>query len=358
MDSVSNKNSGCLLDVQNLKTYYYGNSSFIRSVDGVSFSLGRNETLGIAGESGSGKTQTALSIMGLNSGAPGIIDGEIWFNSFNILENLNEYCNITKNNGTLIIEKDFHDWAKLHESRLKNIRGEKFAMIFQEPKSSLSPYFSIEEHFRETIAARYGKQQSKSYKDLVIPMLKKLLFKSPDNILANYPHHLSGGESQRIMIALALLGNPELLIADEPTTLLDSVIQYCVIELIDTIIKENKLSLLFITHNLAILKRLVNNVVIMFSGKIVEQGPTSIVLNKNEHHHKYTELLLDAADENGDYKLPPELETKKNHQGCRYYYRCSRKDKLSADQKKKCKTEEPILTKINNNHSIACWILE
>lgn len=358
--------SGEILTVQDLKTYYHKNGSFVRAVDGVSFTVRHHATVGLAGESGSGKTQTALSVMGLTEGSPGVISGQAWVDEVNVLEGLHRYCRCTTQKGQLHVVKDTAKFKKLQERRLRDIRGDKVAMVFQEPKSSLSPYFSVGEQLRETLAARYGREVGKNYQEQMIPLLERMQFAAPQQILQKYPHQLSGGESQRVMLALALIGHPKLLIADEPTTLLDVAIEYRILELLASLLEEKKIALLLITHNLAILKHYVDDVVVMFAGKVIEQGPTANVINGSAAvRHPYTEVLMSAAASLGlkestqTEALSPQRElTSKGTRGCCYYSRCRLKDKLDPAKRARCGNEEPPLFKVGETHYISCWEME
>lgn len=354
-----------ILAVQNLRTYYAKNGVWVRAVDGVSFSVPKHATVGIAGESGSGKTQTALSIMGLVEGAPGIVEGEIRIDDVNVLEGLHRYCEWKTAEGQLTIVKDVGACRKLQETYLAGLRGEKIAMAFQEPKASLSPYFSVGAQLRETAVARHGREGGGRDQESLVSLLARLQFGSPKQILRKYPHELSGGESQRIMLALALLGNPELLIADEPTTLLDAITEYRALELMAEFVREKKSALLLITHNLAVLNRFVDHVIIMFAGKVIEQGPVAGVINLASHAcHPYTEELLRAAaaldgrSANKNFSGGKAHEAAWRQRGCCFYRRCRLQEGLSEQKRQRCMNEEPPPFKIGEGHYAACWEME
>lgn len=366
MSQPSPKAAGEILTVHDLKTYYHKNGSFVRAVDGVSLSVRHHATVGLAGESGSGKTQTVLSVLGLAEGSPGVIGGQAWIEEVNVLEGLHHHCQCQITNDQLHIVKDVAKFRKMQEQRLQNIRGSKVAMVFQEPKSSLSPYFSVGEQLRETLVARYGRDAAQNYQEQMIPLLERMQFAAPKQILQKYPHELSGGESQRVMLALALIGNPKLLIADEPTTLLDVAIEYHILELLASLLEEKKFALLLITHNLAILKHYVEEVVVMFAGKVIEHGQAAKVINGSaEVRHPYTDVLLNAAASLGmkeaakPVTLGPQRElTSKGTAGCCYYSRCRLKDKLDPVKRSRCNNEEPPLFKVGETHYAACWEME
>lgn len=354
-----------LLSVHDLRTYYHTDAGFVRAVDGVSFDVPRGGSVGIAGESGCGKTQTVLSILGLIDEVPGIVSGQVWVDGENLLDGLEAYCSLEERDDTVTVVKDVDRWRTVHHRRLAQVRGGKVSIVFQEPKSSLIPYLTVGEHLRETMRALDGKDGARAYQATALGLLEKLRFAHPHRILHSYPHELSGGESQRIMLGLALLGRPQLLIADEPTTLLDAATQHGVLHMLTAIVEEMKLALLLITHNLALLHRMVDRVVVMFAGMIVEQGPTGQVIDTApERGHPYTQDLLRAvADPEAprprpQTTLPAVLNPKINRQGCRYYHRCSLKNHLSEAVRARCRHEVPPPSAVEANHTVACWAYE
>ena len=354
-----------ILSVRDLRTYYHTDAGFVRAVDGVSFDVPRGGSVGMAGESGCGKTQTALSILGLIDEAPGIIGGQVWVDGENLLDGLGAYCSLGQRDAMLTVVKDVDRWRAVHRRRLARVRGEKVSMVFQEPKSSLMPYLTVGEHLRETMVALDGKAGAHAHEATALGLLEKLRFAHPHRIFNSYPHELSGGESQRIMLGLALLGRPQLLIADEPTTLLDAVTQRGVLHMLAAVVEEMKLALLLITHNLALLQRMVDRVVVMFAGMIVEQGPTARVIETApERGHPYTQDLLRAVpDLDAPTPLPRTatpvvLNPTINRQGCRYYHRCSLKDRLPETVQARCLHEVPPATTVEAGHSVACWAYE
>ena len=319
----------------------------------------------MAGESGCGKTQTALSILGLIDDVPGIVGGQVRIDGENLLDGLEAHCSVEEQDGTLTVVKDVERWRAMHQRRLAQVRGEKVSMVFQEPKSSLIPYLTVGEHLRETMVALNGKDEAPAHDATALGLLEKLRFAHPHRILHSYPHELSGGESQRVMLGLALLGRPQLLIADEPTTLLDAVTQRGVLHMLAAVVEEMELALLLITHNLALLRRMVDRVVVMFAGMVVEQGPTADVINAaSEHGHPYTQDLLRAVpDLDAPTPLPRTatplvLNPTINRQGCRYYHRCSLKDRLPEAVRARCLHKVPSPFTVEANHTVACWAYE
>jgi oligopeptide/dipeptide ABC transporter ATP-binding protein len=241
-----------LLDVRNLKTYFHVLDGTVPAVDGISFSLGRGQTLGIVGESGSGKSVTALTIMRLLDIPPAeIADGEVWFDGQEIL--------------SMPIE------------RMRKIRGKDMAMIFQEPLTSLNPVFTVGDQIAEQVQL-HMKVSRKAAWDRAIESLTLVGIPSPERRVKQYPHEMSGGMRQRVMIAMALSCEPKLLIADEPSTALDVTIQAQILELLKTIQERTGSALMLITHDLGVVAEMVDNVIVMYAGQIVEQGSVEEVL--------------------------------------------------------------------------------
>jgi ABC-type dipeptide/oligopeptide/nickel transport system ATPase component len=289
-----------VLVVDGLKTYFHQDRQFVRAVDDVSFRVEQGGLFGLAGESGSGKTQTALSVAGLVGGTPGVVAGDVWINGTNVLDELETYCSVDDTQGGLRIRKDVQRWRTHREERMASLRGSTIGMVFQEPRGSLSPYFTVGEQAKETVATHFGPDAATTYEERVRPLLKRMEFGEPGRILSSYPHELSGGQSQRVMLTLALLTEPEMLIADEPTTALDAITERHVLDLFVSVIEERSLALLLITHDLGVMARLVNDVAIMRHGKIVEQGPVSRVMNGAlGERHPYTRQLREAAERSG-----------------------------------------------------------
>ena len=241
-----------LLDVRNLKTHFHVMDGTVPAVDGISFSLPRGETLGIVGDSGSGKSVTALTIMRLLDIPPAeIVEGEIWFDGKEILS--------------------------MPIDRMRRIRGNDMAMIFQEPLTSLNPVFTVGDQIAEQVET-HRKVRRKEAWDRAIQSLKLVGIPSPERRVKQYPHEMSGGMRQRVMIAMALSCEPKLLIADEPTTALDVTIQAQILELLKEIQDRTDSALLLITHDLGVVAEMVENVVVMYAGQIVEEGSVDQVL--------------------------------------------------------------------------------
>ncbi len=255
-----------LLDVRGLRTHFHVMDGIVKAVDGVDFSIGRGQTLGLVGESGCGKSVTALSVMRLIDDPPGrIVDGTVWF--------------------------DGRDLLALGNAEMRDVRGNDIAMIFQEPMTSLNPVFTVGEQIAEAVRLHQhvGKAEAR---DRAIESLRSVGVNAPERRVRQYPHELSGGLRQRVMIAMALSCNPKLLIADEPTTALDVTIQAQILELIKEIQARTGTALLLITHDLGVVAETVQHVAVMYAGVVVEQGTAEQVLL--DPKHPYTQGLLSS----------------------------------------------------------------
>ncbi|HWH37198.1 MAG TPA: ABC transporter ATP-binding protein [Candidatus Limnocylindrales bacterium] len=263
--------SGLLLDVQDLRTYFHVMDGTVRAVDGVSFSIKRGETLGIVGESGCGKSVTALTIMRLLDIPPAeIASGEVLFEGRDILS--------------------------LPEEQMRHLRGNEIAMIFQEPMTSLNPVFTVGNQIAEAVR-QHLRVSKREAMDRAIESLRLVGINFPERRVRQYPHEMSGGMRQRVMIAMALSCEPKLLIADEPTTALDVTIQAQILELIRRIQQDTGTALMLITHDLGVVAEMVHDVVVMYAGRVVEQGTVEEVLL--QPRHPYTEGLLSSIPSKG-----------------------------------------------------------
>lgn len=262
-----------LLEVKNLKTHFFSARGIIRAVDGVSFSIEKGGTLGFVGESGCGKSVTALSILKLIPTPPGkIVSGEI------ILQG--------EKNGESI------DIAKAGEKIVQDIRGRRIAMIFQEPMTALNPVYTIGDQIAESVTTHRKRISKKEVRERVVEMLRLVGVPSPEKRADSYPHELSGGMRQRGMIAMALALEPELLIADEPTTALDVTIQAQILDLLIKLKEDLNMALLLITHDMGVVSETVSEIAVMYCGKIVEKGPAQSIFGNPLH--PYTKGLLNS----------------------------------------------------------------
>jgi oligopeptide/dipeptide ABC transporter ATP-binding protein len=260
-----------LLQVRHLRTHFFTDAGVVKAVEDVSFSLDAGETLAVVGESGSGKSVTSLSIMGLVPNPPGrIVGGEILFRT---------------REGLVV------DLAKLPVKALRKLRGRDIAMIFQEPMTSLDPVFTVGDQIAEAVALHLGMDRSAATKRS-LEMLEFVEIPAAKQRLNEYPHQLSGGMRQRVMIALALSCNPSLLIADEPTTALDVTIQAQILALLDRLQRDIGLGVLFITHNLSVVAEIADRVAVMYSGRVVEEGDVHSLFKRPRH--PYTRGLLEC----------------------------------------------------------------
>ena len=357
-DKDTQPQTSTLLEVDALKTYFSTRNGLIRAVDGVSFSIDAGATLGLAGESGSGKTQTALSIMGLVRDLPGIVAGGIRIKGTDVLEGIEKHISVEPA-GDVSMKKSA-SWRAACERRMATMRGRVVSMVFQEPKSALIPYYTVREHFFESYKTVLRLDHVAEIDARAASLLTQFYFDDPHVTLEQYPHQMSGGETQRIMIALSMIGDPGLLLADEPTTALDAVTQRVVLEQLQAAIERRNMGLILISHNLAILGRLVEFIAIMFGGRIVEYGRTAdIIRNRFGALHPYTRALLSAFRPNqttASTARPASVAgARLNHAGCVYYHRCTLKDTLDARWQQKCLDEPPPPIKVNDVHRVACW---
>jgi peptide/nickel transport system ATP-binding protein len=315
-----------LLEVRNLRTDFHTDYGVFRAVDGVSFSVGRGRSLGIVGESGCGKSVTALSIMGLIPQPPGkIASGEIRFEGSDVL--------------------------KLSAAAMRDLRGNQMAMIFQEPMTSLNPAFTIGDQIAEGLLRHrpVGRQAARRQ---AIEMLQRVRMPSPESRFADYPHHLSGGMRQRAMIAMALVCEPRLLIADEPTTALDVTIQAQILDLMRTLREETGTAIILITHDLGVVAEFADDVIVMYAGRIVEQASVEALFGDPQHPYTIGLLgsipRLDLVQERLatiEGQVPMRLT---NIEGCAFAPRCPFADT-------RCREHAPSLTDVGNGHRAACW---
>ena len=318
-----------ILEIKNLHTYFYTDSGVIKSVDGVDIELREGTTLGIVGESGSGKSVTALSGMGLLMGTTGkVAEGEILFEG--------------------------RDLTKLDDEERRKMRGEKISMIFQEPMTSLNPVMKIGDQITECILMHNNISKQEAW-DKAVEMLKLTGVPRVERMMKEYPFQLSGGQRQRVMIAMALVCKPKILIADEPTTALDVTIQAQILDLMENLKQKTGTSILFITHDLGVVAEVCDDVVVMYSGRVVEKGDVRSIFASPSH--PYTKGLLASIPKLGE--CAEELESipgnvpnpKYMPQGCKFAPRCS----CAFD---KCREEEPGFYDVGEGHMSRCWLCE
>lgn len=314
-----------LLRVENLSTYIYTPAGVVRAVDDVSFEISQDETVGIVGETGSGKSMCAYSILQLIPPAAKIVKGRILFHGA--------------------------DLAKQKEGEVRKLRGDKISIVFQEPFSYLNPLMRVGQQISEVLI-RHDKAENKSAKELVIGLLNQVEMPKPDEVYFSYPHQLSGGMQQRILIAMAIACKPELIVADEPTTALDVTVQLEILHLLRKLRAEFKMSMLLITHDLGVASEMCDRIYVMYAGKIVESGSMTDVLRSPRH--PYAALLSQSALSIYEGKLqlasiPGNVPSLLNPpMGCRFHPRCPYKIQ-------RCTEVEPEPS-IEGNRIWRCWV--
>ena len=318
-----------LLEIKDLHTYFTTRRGLIKAVNGVSLSIESGRTLGVVGESGSGKSQTAMSILQLFEKNQKIHGGEIYFQGREI--------------------------SKLSREELYKIRGNSISMIFQEPMTSLNPVFSIKRQIGEVFMLHQG-MKKKEAEAKAVEMLAAVKIPNPEVVANQYPHQLSGGMRQRVMIAMALACRPQLLIADEPTTALDVTIQAQILRLMNDLKHETNTAIMFITHDLGVINQMADDVAVMYCGQVVEVAPVDYIFKPvTNFSHPYTEALLKSIpllsstqDQRLDMipgSVPHPLDLPK---GCKFAPRC----KYATE---KCRNEQPDLVNVSDVQQVRCF---
>ena len=315
-----------LLNINNLKTYFVLAEGVVQAVDGVHLEIGKEEVLGLVGESGCGKSTVALSILRLIRPPGKIVGGEIWFEG--------------------------EDLLRKSEGEMREIRGGKISMVFQNPTSSMNPVYTVGSQIAEAIKLHQDVQKHQ-IKEKVVEILHKVGIPDPSKRMEDHPHEYSGGMCQRAMTAMALSCNPKLLIADEPTTNLDVTIQAQILDLMRTLRKDFGASILLIGHNLGVINELCDKVAVMYAGKVVESSDITTIFKKPKH--PYTQALLESI---------PRLDVEKERLriipgtvprlidppvGCRFHPRCEYAMAV-------CREQEPTLVEIGRGHTVACFL--
>lgn len=319
-----------LLEVLNLKTYFFTEDGVVKAVDGVDLTVHPGEVLGLVGESGCGKSVTSLSIMRLIGSSGRIIEGEIWF--------------------------DDMDLAQLSESEMTNIRGNRISMIFQQPQSSLNPVFKVGDQIAEVLRVHQSISKKQAW-ERAVELLELVGIPDPKEKARAYPYELSGGQAQRVMIAMALALNPQLLIADEPTTALDVTIQAQILDLIRDLRSEMNTAVILITHDLGVVAEMADRVAVMYAGRIVEEAGIQAIFD--EPLHPYTQGLIASIPVLGEVKdrlavIPGSVPNLIDlPAGCRFRERCEARLQYKLDI---CEQIEPELVPIERSHTIRCWL--
>ena len=320
-----------LLEVQDLRIHFPTDDGLVKSVDGVNFSVDRGSTLGIVGESGSGKSVTSLGIMGLHHGSSARITGEI--------------------------KLDGEELVGASEDRVRELRGGKMAMIFQDPLSSLHPYFKIGDQIAEAYRIHHRDASKKQARQRAVDMLGRVGIPQPSVRVDDYPHQFSGGMRQRVMIAMALVNDPELLIADEPTTALDVTVQAQILDLISDLQAEFGSAVIIITHDLGVVAELSDDILVMYAGRVVEYGTTVDIFGQPSHPYTWGLLAsMPRIDRDRTTRLVPIPGTPPSlirvPSGCPFHPRC----RYAGQTGGKSKNEVPPLREVTPGHLSACHL--
>jgi oligopeptide/dipeptide ABC transporter ATP-binding protein len=321
-----------LLRIQNLKTYFYTEDGIVKAVDGVDLEVYPGEVLGLVGESGCGKSVTSLSIMRLIAPPGKIVEGEIWFDGQNLLS--------------------------LPEKQMIAIRGNRISMIFQQPQTALNPVFKVGDQIVEVLQI-HRQMDRKTAWERAVEMLRLVGIPDPERRAQAYPHELSGGMAQRVMIAMALACEPALLIADEPTTALDVTIQAQILDLMRNLRQQINTAIILITHDLGVVAEMAERVAVMYAGQIVEQAEVNALFDTPLH--PYTQGLLESIPVLGEFKerlavIPGSVPNLINlSPGCRFAPRCQARVKYGL---KICEQEMPALQEIAPGHRVRCWLYQ
>jgi len=329
---VANNNSNPLLEVKNLKTYFFTDDGVVKAVDGVDFEVQPGEILGLVGESGCGKSVTSFSILQLVDDPGKIVEGEVYFEGRNLID--------------------------LSVAEMVDMRGNLMSMIFQQPQTSLNPVFTVGAQIAEVFQIHRKMSKEEAW-DQAVDLLKLVGIADAESKAQAYPHEMSGGQAQRVMIAMALALKPKLLIADEPTTALDVTIQAQILDLMLDLRDQMGTSVILITHDLGLIAEMADRVAVMYAGRIVEQ--TDILSLFKNPTHPYTKGLIASVPVLGNVKdrladipgnvpnligLPP---------GCRFASRCEARTEYGLDI---CTEVEPDLVPVNTDHAVRCWLFQ
>lgn len=333
-----------IIEIDNLKTVFFTDNGTVMSVNGVSFAIPQKKIVGVVGESGCGKSVTSLSIMQLVQAPQGqVIEGEIRFNSDDLGEN---------DQG----EKLAYNIVKMPTKEMYKVRGKDITMIFQEPMTSLNPVFTIGFQLDEVSFTHNPEITKEAAKECSIDMLKKVGIAMPEHVYKSYPHELSGGMRQRVMIAMALVGDPKLIIADEPTTALDVTIQAQILELLKKLQREQGCSVMLITHDLGVIAEMADEVVVMYAGKVIEKGTASDIFHNPMHPYtiglQKSKPLITSSSNEPLYSIPGQVPNPINLPNtCYFKNRCER-------CVSRCDGEYPKEIKVSDTHYVSCYLYD
>lgn len=338
------KNPDNIIEIDNLKTVFFTDNGTVMSVNGVSFDIPKKKIVGVVGESGCGKSVTSLSIMQLVQAPQGqVIGGEIRFNS--------DEAGTDENGNKLA-----YNLAVMPTQEMYKVRGKDITMIFQEPMTSLNPVFTIGNQLDEVSFTHNPECTKDDARARSIEMLTKVGIAMPDHVYASYPHELSGGMRQRVMIAMALIGKPKLIIADEPTTALDVTIQAQILELLKTLQKEEGCSVMLITHDLGVIAEMADEVVVMYAGRVIEKGTAEEIFHNPMHPYtiglQKSKPLITSSSTEPLYSIPGQVPNPINLPDCCYFR--NRCEKCIG----KCNGEYPPEIKVSDTHFVSCYLYD
>lgn len=322
-------NEESILKIRNLKVYFDTDDGLAKAVDGIDLEISKGSTLALVGESGCGKSVTCMSILGLNPSPPArIAGGEILYKG--------------------------RDLVGLSETEMEDIRGNEISMIFQEPMTSLNPVFTVGDQIKEVIMLHQKKTSAEAL-ELSVAILNKVGIPSPDIRINEYPHQMSGGMKQRVMIAMALSCNPEMLIADEPTTALDVTVQAQILALMQSLQDDFGMSILLVTHDLGVVANIADYVAIMYASKIVEYGSVEDIYNNPGHPYTlglFTSIPVRGKKKESLYVIPGNVpDPLAFPDGCKFWPRCAFAEDI-------CSVQEPLLEHVRQGHTVACHFRE
>lgn len=338
------KDPNNIIEVDNLETNFFTDNGTVKSVNGVSFNIPKGKIVGVVGESGCGKSVTSLSIMQLVQSPQGqVVGGEIRFNTDDL--GLDENGN-----------KLAYNIAKMPTNKMFNVRGKDITMIFQEPMTSLNPVFTIGYQLDEVMFVHYPEMSKEDVKAHTLEMLNLVGISMPERVYKSYPHELSGGMRQRVMIAMALAGDPKLIIADEPTTALDVTIQAQILELLKDIQKKTGCAIMLITHDLGVIAEMADEVVVMYAGKVIEKGTVREIFNSPKHPYtiglQASKPLITSDSNKPLYSIPGQVPNPINlPDTCFFKGRCERCIN-------KCEGKYPNEVKVSDTHYVSCYLYE
>ncbi len=347
------KDPNNILEIEDLHTYFYTEQGVVKAVGGVSYNVPKHSVVGVVGESGCGKSVTSMSVMRLIQGPTGqIVDGSIRFQSNEYVLDEDGYP-IKDENGKFVVEEKIYDIAKMPISEIYRVRGKEIAMIFQEPMTSLNPIFTIGQQLDEVTLIHVPGATKEQAKEKSYEMLR-LVGIIPENVYKAFPHELSGGMRQRVMIAMALAAEPRLIIADEPTTALDVTIQAQILELLQDIKNKIDGSILLITHDLGVIAEMADYVVVMYAGKVIEKGTVHEIFEDPRHPYtiglQKSKPTMELDDGTELYNIPGNVPNPVNMpQHCYFKERCSK----CIHQ---CGGDYPELVQVSPTHWVACHL--